>query len=372
MNDEQAMQLAIEQAMGGLYSASPNPRVGCVLTRDQQLLGAGFHLRTGEGHAEVNAIAAANASGHGIEAATAYVTLEPCNHTGRTPPCTQALISAGVERVVIAMLDPNPQVAGSGVAALQAAGISVETGLLEQQARQLNPGYIKRMESAMPWLRVKLAMSLDGRTAMASGESQWITGSEARSDVQRLRARSCAIVSGVDTVIADDAALTVRIDELGLPAEQAAVAARQQPLRVVLDSTLRLPPTARLLTQGGAILVVAAHENHSAQRALEEAGAELVCLPAANGQVDLRRLLQLLAERDCNEVMLEAGATLAGAFAEAGLIDQLSIYMAPTLMGSMARPLMEWPLETMAQQRRLLVDSISPVGDDWRIDARFA
>lgn len=372
MNDQQAMQLAIEQAMGGLYSASPNPRVGCVLTRGQQLLGAGFHLRTGEGHAEVNAIAASAASGHNTAAATAYVTLEPCNHTGRTPPCTEALISAGIERVVIAMLDPNPLVAGSGVAALQAAGIKVETGLMEQQARQLNPGYIKRMESAMPWLRVKLAMSLDGRTAMASGQSQWITGSPARSDVQRLRARSSAIISGVDTVITDAAALTVRSAELGLPDEQAAVAAQQQPLRVILDSRLRLPATARLLTQPGAILVVAAQENQAAQSALQQAGAEVIYLPAANGRIDLRRLLQVLAERDCNEVMLEAGATLAGAFAEADLIDYLSIYMAPTLLGSLARPLMQLPLETMAQQRRLTIDSINPVGDDWRIDASFA
>ncbi len=365
MDDLHYMQLAIELAEGGLYTASPNPRVGCVLVREGEIIGQGFHLRCGEGHAEVNALAAAGDA----KAATAYVTLEPCSHTGKTPPCCEALINAGVSRVVIAMQDPNPQVSGSGIARLQAAGIAVETGLLNAAARALNPGFIKRMETRLPWLRVKLAMSLDGRTAMASGESQWITGPDARSDVQRLRAQSCAIVSGVDTVIVDEASLTVRADEMGIDPEQALLAVEKQPLRVVLDSTLRLPPDAKLLSAPGRMLVVATEENPSAQRRLEAAGAEVLLLAAEDGRVDLPRLLSLLAERQCNEVLLEAGATLAGSFVQAGLVDQMIVYMAPTLLGSDARPLLNLPLDSMAQQQHLKISSIKPVGKDWRIDA---
>ncbi len=365
VEDRNYMQLAIDLAWRGLYTTSPNPRVGCVLVRGGDIIGRGYHQRAGEGHAEVNALAdAGDASG-----ATAYVTLEPCSHTGKTPPCCDALIDANVARVVIAMTDPNPLVSGRGIKRLQEAGITVESGLLETEARSLNPGFSKRMENGLPWVRVKLAMSLDGRTAMDSGESQWITGAEARRDVQRLRARSCAVISGVDTVIADQASLTVRADEMGIDADMALLATEQQPLRVVLDSQLRLSADAKMLSLPGAVLVIAATENAKAQRALERAGAEVIYCPAENGQVDLLKVLQLLSERQCNEVMVEAGATLAGAFIEAGLVDQLNVYMAPTLMGSEARPLLQLPLSTMAQQQRLTIESITPVGEDWRIDA---
>ena len=346
-DDSHYMALALALAERGLYSTSPNPRVGCVIVREGQVIGEGFHRCAGEAHAEVGALAqAGDASG-----TTAYVTLEPCSHTGKTPPCCEALIAAGVARVVVAMQDPNPLVAGQGVAALIAAGIKVDIGVLEAEARALNPGFIKRMESGLPWLRVKLAMSLDGRTAMASGESQWITGADARSDVQRLRARSCAVISGVDTVISDDASLTVRADELGLEPELSQWAVEQQPLRVVLDSGLRLRPDAKILSLQGPVLIVCALDKPAAQRALEEAGAQVLCLPGDNNRVDLTRVLKELAKMACNEVLLEAGATLSGAMAIAGLVDQYTFYMAPTLLGSDARPLLTMPLYQMSEQR---------------------
>jgi len=341
MNDADYMQLAIDLAEKGLYTASPNPRVGCIIVRNGQIIGRGYHVRTGQAHAEVNAIADAG----NVEDATVYVTLEPCSHTGRTPPCSDALITANVARVVVAMADPNPLVAGRGIAKLEQAGIAVELGLLGSQARQLNPGYIKRMELGLPWVRVKLAMSLDGRTAMASGESQWITGKRARSDVQQLRARSCVVMSGVNTIIADDASLTVRADELGLEAGLAKEAAEQQPVRVVLDSNLRLPTTAKILSQPGRLIIMTAVDNAVA-------------------------VLQFLAEMSVNEILVEAGATLSGALAEAGLVDHYTVYMAPTLLGNTARPLLQLPLATMAEQQRLQIDSIEPIGEDWRIDSR--
>lgn len=362
--------MAIELAGKGLYTASPNPRVGCVLVNDGVVIGQGFHLKSGEGHAEVNAIADARASGHGdaVAGSTAYVTLEPCSHTGKTPPCTEALINANVASVVVAMVDPNPLVSGSGVSKLRSAGIAVSTGLLESEARQLNRGFIKRMEQDVPWVRVKTAMSLDGRTAMASGESQWITGSQARSDVQRMRASSCAIVTGVDTVISDNASLTVREQELGLAEKLAAQAVVNQPLRVVMDSRLRLPATAKILAQPGRTIVMTAAENNPAQTALQDAGAEVVVC-GKDGKIDLLKALRWLAKAQCNEVMIEAGATLAGAFTRANLVDHYTIYIAPTLMGSLARPMLELPLDTMAQQKRLNIESITPIGNDWRIEA---
>ncbi len=372
MQDQQAMALAIELAQQGLYSTSPNPRVGCVMVRDGEIIGRGFHLRAGEGHAEVNAIADAGGAG-AVKGATAYVTLEPCSHTGRTAPCCEALIAAGIRRVVVAMEDPNPLVAGQGIARLQQTGISVETGLLEAEARALNPGFIKRMETGLPWVRVKLAMSVDGRTAMASGESQWITGPAARGDVQCLRARSCAIISGVETVILDNAALTVRPAEMPEKERQSIMAAGvRQPLRVVLDSAMRLSASAKIFSESGDVWIVAAKENLRVQAELERAGAKVLVLPNSEGRVDLTLLLAKLSEAGCNEVMVEAGATLAGAFAQAGLVDEYHIYMAPVLMGSEGRPLLHWPLELMAERQHLHIDNISKVGDDWRIDARPA
>lgn len=364
--DRQFMQQAIDLARGGLYSTGCNPRVGCVLVRDGAVIGSGWHLRPGEAHAEVNAIAAVDGSAAG---ATAYVTLEPCSHTGKTPPCTEALIAAGITRVVAAMEDPNPLVSGSGLAALRAAGMEVAVGVLEQEARALNPGFIKRMHSGLPWVRVKLAMSLDGRTAMASGESQWITGPEARADVQRWRARSCAVVTGVGTVLADDPALTVRAEQTGLDPAAAQLAAEQQPLRVIMDSGLRTPPSAKLLQCPGAVLVMAGSgASQSRAQALRDAGAEVIVSEAP--QPGLGPLLTLLAARQCNEVMIEAGPTLAGAVVAQALADELLVFMAPTLLGSRAQPLVELPLDTMAQQRRLQIDSLTPVGADWRIIAR--
>lgn len=365
MNDSDIMQLAIELAQRGLYTTSPNPRVGCVLVRDGEIIGRGYHVRAGEGHAEVNALAdAGDAKG-----ATAYVTLEPCSHTGKTAPCCEALINAGVNRVVVAMGDPNPLVSGNGLSRLREAGIEVEVGLLESDARALNTGFIKRMETGLPWVKLKLAMSLDGRTAMASGESQWITGPQARSDVQRLRASSCAVMSGIDTVLMDNASLNVRADELGIDRQVALLAAARQPLRVVLDSKLRLPPTAKILSQPGHTVVVTAIADPDAT-ALANAGAEVISLPSKAGRVDLHKVLKILAEGECNDVLVEAGATLAGALIEAGLVDQLVVYMAPTLLGSLARPLLTLPLDSMGQQQRLHIDSITQVGVDWRIDAR--
>jgi diaminohydroxyphosphoribosylaminopyrimidine deaminase/5-amino-6-(5-phosphoribosylamino)uracil reductase len=367
-SDQQYMAQALKLAEQGLYTASPNPRVGCVLVKEAELIGSGFHAKAGEPHAEINALRSVKDS-VSVIGATAYVTLEPCSHQGKTPPCCNALIEAGVARVVIAMQDPNPLVAGKGIAALKAAGIDVETGLLEVQARALNPGFIKRMETGLPWVRLKLAMSLDGRTAMASGESQWITGPEARQQVQRLRAQSCAIVTGIDTVLVDDPSLTVRADELGL--ENAEAISQQQPLRVVLDSSLRIEPTAKLLSQVGRTLIVSKQPGLAAEAALLEAGAKIDYAAGENGQIDLISVLKILAAKDCNEVLFETGATLAGALLQADLVDELIIFMAPDLLGSSARPLMDFTIDKMSDKKQLHIDSIFPVGRDWRINARL-
>ncbi len=358
-DDHRHMARALQLAERGQYTTDPNPRVGCVLVRDGAVVGEGWHARAGEAHAEINALRAAGEQARG---ATAYVTLEPCSHQGRTPPCADALIEAGVRRVVAAMQDPNPQVAGQGLARLRAAGIVTEAGLLQGQAEALNPGFVKRMRSGRPWLRSKLAMSLDGRTAMASGESRWITGPAARADVHRLRARSSAILTGIGTVLADDPALNARLDT-DEPVEQ--------PLRVILDSHLRLPPTARLLSQPGRTLVCT-HEDADAQRAaaLAAAGAELHRLPAQGGQLDLAAVLDLLGREAVNEVMTEAGPTLNGALLAAGLVDQLIVYLAPHVMGDAARGLFHLPgLEHMDQRIQLQIDDVRAVGEDWRITA---
>ena len=358
---EYFMACALQLARRGLYTTQPNPRVGCVVVKDGQIIGEGWHQRAGEGHAEVNALAAAgNAVG-----ATLYVTLEPCSHQGRTPPCCEQVIDAGIGQVVAAMEDPNPQVAGRGFARLSEAGIEVISGVLETQARELNPGFIKRMESGLPWVRCKLAMSLDGRTAMASGESQWITGAAARADVQRLRARSSAIVTGIGTVLQDDPSLTVRAEQLGL--ENAEQIATQQPLRVVLDSSLQMPPNAKLLGLPGKVLIVTANK-----QVQPPANAEVMLLPGADGRIDLRRLLQNLAERESNEVLVEAGSALAGAFVQQGLVDELIVYMAPKLLGDAARPLLGLPgLEHMSDQIGLEITDLRSIGSDIRICAQL-
>lgn len=358
------MTRALELARKGLYSTHPNPRVGCVIVRDGVVVGEGWHARAGEPHAEVHALrqAAGNALG-----ATAYVTLEPCSHFGRTPPCADALVNAGVTRVVAAMRDPNPEVAGRGLQRLADAGIAVESGVLESEARQLNQGFLKRMEQGLPFVRVKLAMSLDGRTAMASGESQWITGPAARSAVQRLRARSSVVLSGADTVLADDARLTVRPDELGLGAELTALAERRPPLRVLIDGRLRVPLDAPFFTAGPALVATCAAAQ--ARDRYQQDGHELLAVSASDGHVDLRKLLIELAARGVNEVLVEAGPRLAGAFARQGLVDEYQIFVAGKFLGSTARPLLDWPLNKMNEAPLLKIIEMRAVGDDWRVIA---
>lgn len=372
-NDNAFMARALRLAERGIYTTMPNPRVGCVLVKHEQVIAEGWHVRAGEGHAEVNALAQAGENARG---ATAYVTLEPCSHTGKTGPCAEALVQAGVARVVFAMEDPNPQVAGRGLEILQAAGIVVDGPLFEDQARALNPGFIKRMERKRPLVRCKMAMSLDGRTAMESGESKWVTSPKARADVQRLRARSCAIITGIGSVLQDNSQLTVRAQELGLDNSEAI--ASRQPLRVLLDSRLQLPRDALILRQSdpnspklvpSPLLLVHNGEAPAAQLADWPAHVELLALPGRDGKIDLEALLRELAKRQCNEVLVEAGATLAGAFLRRGLLDELFIYMAPKLLGSQARPVFELPLATMSASLALKITDIRAIGQDWRITA---
>lgn len=350
------MGRALQLAERGLWTTRPNPRVGCVVVRDGKVVGEGYHERAGEPHAEVHALREAGTLARG---GTAYVTLEPCSHHGRTPPCAEALVEAGVARVVAAMEDPNPQVAGRGLTRLREAGIVAESGLLEAQAEQVNPGYARRMRGGLPWVRVKLAASLDGRTAMASGESKWITGSAARADVHRLRARSCAVITGIGTMLADDPQLTVRDVEHAdcVP----------PPLRVVLDGGLRTPPNAALLQGGGPVLIYTASRDEDRARALLERGARLETL-VREGQLPLRRVLELLAASQINEVLVEAGPTLAGAFLAEGLVDELWLYQAMHLMGDAARPLVRLPgVEHMTQRRPLELADLRVMGKDLRL-----
>ncbi|KJK08499.1 MULTISPECIES: bifunctional diaminohydroxyphosphoribosylaminopyrimidine deaminase/5-amino-6-(5-phosphoribosylamino)uracil reductase RibD [Pseudomonas] len=360
--DAHYMARALELARKGVYSTHPNPRVGCVIVRDGQIVGEGWHVRAGEPHAEVHALRQAGELARG---ACAYVTLEPCSHHGRTPPCAEALVKAGVARVVAAMQDPNPQVAGQGLKRLAEVGIEVASGVLETQARALNPGFLKRMEQGLPFVRAKLAMSLDGRTAMASGESQWITGPAARSAVQRLRARSSVVLTSAESVLADKARMTVRGEELGLDPETTALVLARPPLRVLIDGRLRLPLDAPFYQAGPALVVTAAEFDPR----YAEAGHELLRLPGAEGRIDLNALLVALAARGVNEVLLEAGARLVGAFAQKGLIDEYQIFVAGRILGSNARPLLEWPLETMSQAPHLKIIEMRAVGDDWRVTA---
>jgi diaminohydroxyphosphoribosylaminopyrimidine deaminase/5-amino-6-(5-phosphoribosylamino)uracil reductase len=341
------MTRALELAARGLYTTQPNPRVGCVIVQEGTIVGEGWHHRAGEPHAEILALREAGDRAHG---ATVYVTLEPCAHEGRTPPCTEALIEADVARVVIAANDPNPKAAG-GAARLRATGIEVETGVLGDAARELNIGFFARLERGRPWLRVKLAMSLDGRTALADGESKWITGKSARADVQRWRARSSAIMTGSGTVLADDPRLTVRLDEPFAP-----------PLRVVLDRHLRTPAGSHLLDDSAPTLLL-----HAAgvMDDAHLAAIERVVVPEADGGLDLHAVLALLAARQCNEVHVEAGPTLCGALYAAGLVDELLLYIAPVLLGDQARPLLKLPpLASMAERWKLELVAQHRFGND--------
>lgn len=358
-DDHRFMARTIRLAERGLFTTDPNPRVGCVLVKDGVIVGEGWHERAGAAHAEVNAL---NAAGENARGATAYLSLEPCSHHGRTPPCADALIEADVARVVAAMQDPNPLVAGQGMEKLRAAGIDTTTGILQIQAEALNPGYIRRMQGGLPYVRLKMAMSLDGRTAMASGESQWITGEAARKDVHGLRARSSAIVTGMGTLLTDDPGLNARLDE---------AIAVEQPLRVVLDNALQMPVSAYMLSLPGCTLVLTSTNDEARIEALTQAGAEVSVIGGSHDRLDLLMVMAFLAQREINEVLVETGATLGGALMQAGLVDELIIYMAPVLMGDAARGLMTIPgLEAMSQCIKLEIDEIRAIGKDWRIKCR--
>jgi diaminohydroxyphosphoribosylaminopyrimidine deaminase/5-amino-6-(5-phosphoribosylamino)uracil reductase len=355
-DDFEFMARALRLAERGLYTTTPNPRVGCVLVADGRVVGEGWHQRPGEAHAEVLALKAAGARTAG---ATAYVSLEPCSHHGRTPPCADALIAAEVGRVVAAMQDPNPLVAGGGIHRLRAAGIQAEIGILESEARELNIGFVSRMTRGRPWMRVKIAASLDGKTALANGMSRWITGPDARRDGHHWRARSCAVMTGIGTLKDDDPQLTVRDVETS-----------RQPLRIVVDSRLRITPEAKLL-DGGAVLVATATHDAGKARALEAKGAAIVELPNPEGKVDLLRLTQHLAGMGINEVLVEAGMNLDSALLRAGVVDELLLYLAPHLLGDAGRGILDLgELTEMNKRLQLNIQETRMIGPDLRILAR--
>lgn len=350
------MAEAIALARRGLFTTMPNPRVGCVLARDGSVVGRGWHAVAGGPHAEIDALASAGEAARG---ATAYVTLEPCAHEGRTGPCAEALVQAGVAAVVVAHRDPNPRVDGGGLERLQAAGIETRTGLLASEARRLNPGFLSRMERGRPWVRIKLAQSLDGCTALKNGASQWITGAAARQDVQRWRGRADAVLTGVGTVLADDPSLDLRLEGVD-----------RQPLRVIVDSTWRTPPGARTLGLDGDVLVVGRDDIQRAP-GLEAAGAECLALPARDRRVDLERLMAELAAREINEVHVEAGGTLCGSLLQQGLVDDIVLYQASCLLGHEGLPTFRLDgIESMAHRPELRVMERVAVGDDLRIRLR--
>lgn len=356
------MQRAVELARRGWYTTRPNPRVGCVITQANVVRGEGWHERDGEDHAEVQALKDTRDRGNDPKGATAYVTLEPCNHQGRTPACTRALIAAGVARVVVGAQDPNPSVNGQGIATLREAGVEVVTGVMAESCAALNAGFNQRMGHGRPRVRVKLAMSLDGRTAAADGASQWITGEAARDDVHRLRAEAGAVLIGRGTLVADDPSLTVR-----LPGDWA------QPLRVVLDSGLAMSTEARMLGLSGPTLIATASRDSQQCSALEAAGAEILPVDRAASGLDLTRVLMDLGEREINDVLVEAGPTLAGALAQAGLVDEFVIYVAPMLIGDTGRALMSLAGAIGLEDAQTLVfDNVEPVGVDLKISARPA
>ncbi|MFB6434815.1 MAG: bifunctional diaminohydroxyphosphoribosylaminopyrimidine deaminase/5-amino-6-(5-phosphoribosylamino)uracil reductase RibD [Candidatus Malihini olakiniferum] len=361
--DEFWMARVLELARRGRFTTSPNPNVGCVIVRDGEMVGEGYHLRAGESHAEVYALCMAGKRARG---ATVYVTLEPCNHQGRTPPCTDALISAGVARVVVAMQDPNPKVAGRGLHRLQQAGITVSHGLMIQDAEQVNLGFLKRMRTGIPYVRLKIASSLDGRTAMASGESKWISSPEARQDVQRFRAESSAILSSSATVLADNPLLTVRWDALDLDTQQQLPNMNlPQPIRVIVDSHDRVTPQHQLTHQKGQTWLASTRPNNDTT--WSKSVTHLI-LPAHRGGVDLVALMMILGKRQINSVWVEVGATLAGALLNAGVVDELIVYMVPKLLGQDARALCILPgLKQLAQAPSFTLTEARQVGPDLRL-----
>jgi len=367
--DHTYMLRAIDLANQGIYSTKPNPAVGCVLVKDSKIVGEGGHEKAGQPHAERIALAQA---GDQAKDATAYVTLEPCSHYGRTPPCADGLIEAGVGRVVVAMQDPNPLVSGRGITRLQQAGIVVDVGLLESQARALNAGFIQVMENKLPFVRVKMASSIDGRTAMANGESQWITGAESRQEVHKLRALSGAIVTGIGTVLADDPSLTVRLSDEVL-AELNLDSTNCHPLRVVLDPNLSMPMDAKMLSAPGRTILMTSKETVERDTDYAEAlmaqGVELVAVASEEDRLDIESILSYLAEEESvRDVMVESGAIVAGAFMQSGLVNELHCYMAPILMGDAAKPMFVLPgMNTMADKLKFKIDSIASFGEDVRL-----
>ncbi len=357
------MSLALREAEKGMYTTHPNPRVGCVLVRNDEILGSGFHLQTGSAHAEANAL---RNTGDDAKGATAYVTLEPCSFEGRTPSCSEALIDAGVTRVVYAMTDPHPKNRGAGLKKLCDSGVEVSGPVFEESARRLNPGYVKRFEVGLPFVRLKLAMSLDGKTALSNGQSQWITGRAARKDVQRLRARSSAVVTGVQTVVDDDPALTVRAEDLDT--REATLASEIERKIVVLDPNFRIPASAKLLADPNLLLATLSDPTDSGHP-----GVERIQLPEdGNRRIELNALLKELAQRDCNEVLFECGATLAGSLLQQQHVDELIIYVAPKLMGDKARSLVDFTeLTDMNDVPELVFTDVRNLGGDIRITAKL-
>lgn len=360
--DEHYMQLALHQARLGGNDVAPNPRVGCVLLKDGQIIGQGYTQPPGGNHAEIEALADARQKGQDVRGATAYVTLEPCSHFGRTPPCVDALLRAGVARVVAALADPNPLVAGRGMQTLAAAGVEVKCGLLQAAAEEINAGFLKRMRTGLPWVRMKSAASLDGKTALQNGSSQWITGAEARRDGHTWRARAQVILTGIGTVQADDPQLTARD-----------VPCARQPLRVIVDSGLEISPDARIL-QGEPVLIAYARPHPQQESLLRAKGAELLHLPNPAGKVDLPALIRELGRREINEVHVEAGQKLNASLIREGCVDELLLYLAPSLLGE-GQPMFALPalsrLQDLPLQQQLQFDEIKPIGNDLRLRARF-
>lgn len=353
------MQLALEQAARGLFITTPNPRVGCVIVRDGRVLAVGHTQPAGFAHAEADALRSAATQGIDVRGATVYVTLEPCSHHGRTPPCADALIDAGISRVVAAVSDPNPLVAGQGLERLRAAGIEVLTGVLEQQAREMNIGFFTRIERGRPWVRMKIAASLDAGTALMNGESQWITGEAARNDGHLWRAQACAILTGIGTVEQDDPQMTVR-----------SVATPRQPRRIVVDSQLQISPSAKIL-QGGGTWIFAAKSDANREARLREQGAEVIVLPDASGKVDLSELMRELGRRQINELHVEAGFKLNGSLLRAACVDELLLYLAPCLLGP-AQGMANLPeLDTLAARQQLVFHDVKQIESDLRILARL-
>ncbi|TFW20897.1 bifunctional diaminohydroxyphosphoribosylaminopyrimidine deaminase/5-amino-6-(5-phosphoribosylamino)uracil reductase RibD [Duganella callida] len=358
-SDLEGMALALEWAAKGLYTTAPNPHIGCVIVRDGTVIGAGVTQKAGSDHAEIQALKDAAARGHDVRGATAYVTLEPCNHHGRTPPCSDALVRAGLGRVVAAMEDPNPLVAGQGMAKLAANGIDTSVGLLAGQAYELNIGFFSRMTRGLPWVRMKTAASLDGMTALHNGVSQWITGPEARADGHHWRARACAILTGIGTVKADDPQLNVR-----------AVETPRQPRRIVVDSKLDIDLSAKIL-DGGGTWIVAAQGNAEKEAALRDAGHDILLLPNAHGKVDLPELMRELGRRQINELHVEAGTKLNGSLIREGCVDELLLYLAPSLIGD-AQGMFNLPaLTDLSHKKHLKFHEVKQIGEDLRILARF-